>query len=642
MRGDARVSESEVVIVGAGPTGLALSLALAKFGVPSLVLDNGDGEVTVRAARSCVLRPDTASWVGALTAPHASVPAAGWTRWSTRRRRQLVQDVELTDETSPQHVEQHELERGLRAALAQERLAHVVTRSHVDIIEQDAAGVTAHTRPRGSAVPADEEGVDGDLDVAVDGGALVRAADRRDGPGGRDAGAGAGTGAGAGAGAGNRRSNRGGRGGTWWRGSYLVGCDGARSTVRKLLGVRFAGRTAVERHAVAALRAQLPWDEQALLHRELGRGSGSGRTGGAGGPQTEVTARPLPDGVWRLDWLLPPRGELVTPEALLDRVHATLGHWYEGDPGRRDAAGGPEGVDVGTYELLDTGVYTSHQRLARRWRVERTFLAGDAAHLVGALGVQSVDEGLRDAANLAWKLALAWHEANGVRGPRVDRDAIEVLLDSYESERRGAVGARLRAVDQALPLVRREGGALRSMLPGGGSRTPLELLTDGHLGRGLLGAPTAYRRSPLMPAPNAVETVQIETPPGAPVDDVPVIALDGERGRLRGQLCGSGSELLVLLVAPGTAVWDSRHWLSAGMMPELAAAVDGLPLKARLLVTEEYPGAAAHTVLVIRPDGHLVAALPGPRTAHLQACAHAVRGGTLPDRRPATYREGRR
>ncbi len=366
------MTESEVIVVGAGPTGLALSLALARFGVPSLVLDGGDGRVTARAARSCVLRPDTAAWLPAAPADgsEGGIPATSWTRWRTRRRQQLVQEVELTEETSPVHLEQHALERGLRAALAREKLARVVTGSHLDIIEQDAAGVTAHTRPRGSS-----SGVAG----------------------------------------------RG--GGTWWRGSYLVGCDGARSTVRKLLGVPFTGRTAVERHAVAALRTQLPWESEALLDRDLG------------GKHREVTARPLPDGVWRLDWLLPPRGELVTPEALLDRVHTTLAQW-SGGSGRNSGTAEP-----GPYELLDTGVHTAHQRLARRWRVGRSFLAGDAAHLVGALGVQSVDEGLRDAANLAWKLAMAWHDVGGIRGPRVDRDALEALLDSYETERRGAVGA---------------------------------------------------------------------------------------------------------------------------------------------------------------------------------------------------------
>ncbi|MGH3313913.1 MAG: FAD-dependent monooxygenase [Streptomyces sp.] len=560
------MSESDVIIVGAGPSGLALSLSLARYGVPSLVLDSGDGHVAPRAARSCLLRPDTAAWLQ--TSPEPGIPATRWTRWRTQRRRQLVQDVELSEETSPVHLEQHALERGLRAALAREKLARVVTGSHLDILEQDAAGVTAHTRPRGSSGVAGREG------------------------------------------------------GTWWRGSYLVGCDGARSTVRKLLGVRFTGRTAVERHAVAALRTRLPWEDQALLHRD------------PDGTPGEVTARPLPGGVWRLDWLLPPRGELVTPEALLDRVGTTLAQWYD--------TGHGEHATPGPYELLDTGVHTAHQRLAQRWRVDRAFLAGDAAHLVGALGVQSVDEGLRDVANLAWKLALAWHEAGGARGRRVDRDATETLLDSYETERRGAVGARLRAVDQALPLVRRAGGGLRTMLPGGGARTPLELLTDGHLGRGPLGAPAAYRRSPLAPARNAVDTVLVDTAPGAPVHDVPVIALTGERGRLRGRLGGRGGELLVLLVAPGTGVWDSRHWLSAGMMPELVAAVEALPLHAELLVAEDYPGAAAHTVLVIRPDGHLVAALPGPRTAQLRACVDALRGGTLPDRTPASRETPRR
>ena len=95
------------------------------------------------------------------------------------------------------------------------------------------------------------------------------------------------------------------------------------------------------------------------------------------------------------------------------------------------------------YELLDTGVHTVHHRLARRWRVGRAFLAGDAAHLLGALGTQGLDEGLRDADNLAWKLALAWHHG-----------ASDALLDSYQAERRTAVAARLRAADQALPLVR--------------------------------------------------------------------------------------------------------------------------------------------------------------------------------------------
>ncbi|MBU7600276.1 FAD-dependent monooxygenase [Streptomyces sp. P38-E01] len=492
-----------VIIVGAGPVGLALALSLARHEVPTVVLDAGDGRITPRPARSCVLRPDTAALVQRLIAPEP-LPGARWMVWRTLRRGQVLEQRDFTPADAPLHVPEHTLRKAFRAAAGRTGLVRIVDHSKVVELEAYEDGVRARTK-----------GEQGEV----------------------------------------------------WRGSHLVGCDGIRSTVRKLLGTRFPGRTAVERHAVAALRVALPWPEEALLHREM--------PGGKGG---EVCARALPSGVWRLDWLLPARGELVTPDALLERIQETLAAWT----GEQDPA----------YELLDTGVHTAHQRLARQWRRGRVLLAGDAAHLLGALGTQAVDEGLRDVDNLAWKLALHRLGAGD-----------EGLLDSYEQERRGAVVARLRAVDQALPLVR-NAGALRTLLPGG-ARSRLTLLTDGHLGRGTLGAAPEHRGSPLTTAPLGGG---VATEPGERAEDIPLTALDGTRQALSERL---GARLLVVLVAPGTAVWDSRHWLNAGVMPELAAAVRALPAPAELFVTESYPGAAAHTVLVVRPDGYLAAALPG-------------------------------
>ncbi|KIF67543.1 monooxygenase, partial [Streptomyces sp. AcH 505] len=311
----------------------------------------------------------------------------------------------------------------------------------------------------------------------------------------------------------------------------------------------------------------------------------------------EVSARPLPDDVWRLDWLLPARGELVTPDALVARLRDTLAGWCGETP---------------PYELLDTGVYTLHHRLARRWRVGRAFLAGDAAHLLGAVGTQGLDEGLRDADNLAWKLAQAWHHG-----------ASPALLDSYQAERRTAVAGRLRAADQSLPILR-GGGGLRTYLPGAASGHDT-LLADGHLGYGPLGAPPSYPHSPLAP-PHAQGSTAVGTALGGPVADVRVTTPDGTSARLRDRL-GRG-QLLVVLVAPGTGVWDRRHWLTAGVMPRLAAAVTALPVRAELLVTEAYPGASAHNVLLVRPDGHLVDAFGGVRPADLYAAADAARGGS--------------
>ncbi|MCX5093361.1 FAD-dependent monooxygenase [Streptomyces sp. NBC_00365] len=597
-----------VIIVGAGPVGLTLALALARQEVPSVVLDEGPGKDEQRLARTVVLREDTAALVERLTGLPLADAGFRWAGWRSMRRKQVMreiafdprgsdtdpldfetdlrglggaahgsgsgaqafegvfgggahasasgaqrsegsarnpkgsapsqksagvgptgdaQDSEGGHAPAPLHLAQHALTGALREAISHERLIKIAVNSRLDSIEQEPSGVTVHTR---------------------------------------------------------------GPNGTWWRGSYVVGCDGPRSTVRKLQDIRFPGRTAVERHAVAALRAELPWPGQALLHR-MPPWRTSGPSGG------EVTARPLADDVWRLDWLLPPGKDLVTPDLLVARIRETLAGWNDGS--------------TPPYDLLDTGVHTVHHRLARRWRVGRVFLAGDAAHLLGALGTQGLDEGLRDADNLAWKLALAWHH-----GPH------EALLDSYQAERRAVVAARLRAADQALPLLR-SGGGLRSYVPGS-ARGHDTLLTDGHLGRGPLGAPGTYADSPLALAHTESET-PVDTAPGAPVVDVRVTAEDGSFVRLRDRL-GRGA-LLVVLIAPGTGVWARKHWVTAGIMPRLAAAVTALPHRAELLVAESYPGAAAHTVLLVRPDGHLVTALSGVRPADLYAAAEATLGG---------------
>ncbi|MEU6550888.1 FAD-dependent monooxygenase [Streptomyces sp. NPDC046915] len=541
-----------VIIVGAGPVGLTLALALARQEVPCVVLDEGPGKDEPRLARTVVLREDTAALMERLTGVPLGERGVHWAGWRSMRRKQVMREItfglpaeaakdaeatgagEVSEEgadggtgPAPLHLAQHELTGALRAAAAREPLVKVAVDSRVDAIEQERSGVAAHTR---------------------------------------------------------------GPSGTWWRGSYLVGCDGPRSTVRKLQDIRFPGRTAVERHAVAALRVELPRPGRALLHRMP-----PWRTSGPSA--AEVTARPLPDGVWRLDWLLPPGKDLVTPELLVARVRETLAGWTDGT--------------TPPYELLDTGVHTVHHRLARRWRVGRVLLAGDAAHLLGALGTQGLDEGLRDADNLAWKLARVWHH-----GPH------EPLLDSYQAERRAVIAARLRAADQALPVLR-GGGGLRAYVPGT-ARGHDALLMDAHLGRGPLGAPGTYVDSPLAP-PHIEGEITVGTPPGAQVSDVRVTAEDGTFVRLRDRL-GRGA-LLVVLIAPGTGVWDRKHWVTAGVMPRLAGAVTALPHPAELLVAESYPGAPAHSVLLVRPDGHLVTALSGVRPADLYTAAEAAVGG---------------
>ncbi|CAG6392948.1 FAD-dependent monooxygenase [Streptomyces cocklensis] len=528
-----------VIVAGAGPVGLTLALALARRDVPVILLDEAeviaDAE-GLRRSRTAVLGPAAVALVERLGFPAVRDDGATWTGWRTVRRRAEVARIDFGADDAPVHIAQHRLENGLRQALLGCGSVRIVAGCRVDALEQDARGITVHTT--GSHE-------------------------------------------------------------TWWRGSYLVGCDGPRSTVRKLLGVRFPGRTAVDRHAVAVVRADLPEPGVALLHRDP-PGAPAGQ---------EVTARPLPEGLWRLDWLLPVQARPLTPDALVERLRGTLTAWCG---------------SVVPYEVVGSADYSVHQRLARRWRSGRAFLAGDAAHLMGALGAQSVEEGLRDAENLSWKLALAWHDGGS-----------KLLLNSYEAERRGAVGARLRATDQVLPLLRASGTwqTVRQSLLSGSARGQAELLTDSHLGRGAAAVSRVYGRSPLaLPAPRSGGgksaasplVAGCDTPPGGQVADVQVTALDGTVGRLRDRL---GQGLVVVLVAPGTGVWESRHWLTAGLMPRLASAVAALPTPAELLVAETYPGATAHSVLLIRPDGHLVTAMVGCRPAELYSYADLARGG---------------
>jgi 3-(3-hydroxy-phenyl)propionate hydroxylase len=548
-----------VLVVGAGPVGLTLALVLARQGVPSVVLDEGQGGEERRPARTVVLHPDTAAQITRITGGGLDRLGLRWSGWHALRGRRTAFETGFDPAHggtgtglggAPLHLPQHALTGALRAAAVREPLVTLVPKSRLDALEQDASEVRARAR---SAT-----------------------------------------------------------GGTWWQGSHLVGCDGARSTVRKLLDIRFPGRTAVERHAVATLRVDLPRPGTGVLHRTPPWRSSVPFAG-------EVVGRPLPDGAWRLDWLMaPPRdpaADLVTADVLVALVRETLAGW--------DGAELPP-----PYELLDTGVYTVHHRLARRWRRGRAFLAGDAAHLLGSLGTQGLEEGLRDAENLAWKLAFVRR-----------RLAPEALLDTYQAERRAVVSARLRAADQSLPILR--GGGLRSYVPGT-ARAQDALLVDGHLGRGALGGPGRYGASPLLPTPTDADVV-VDTAPGELAQDVRVTAEDGSATGLWERL-GRGT-LSVVLVAPGTGVWDRRHWAGAGIMPALAEAVRTLPAPAELLVTEAYPGAPAHTVLLVRPDGRLVTALSGVRPQQLRAAAEAATGAnlTIPDPsapEPETQRAG--
>ena len=180
------------------------------------------------------------------------------------------------------------------------------------------------------------------------------------------------------------------------RARYVVGCDGANSTVRDLLGVEAFDHGFFYDWLIVDVLLDEPrvFDPINQQICDPVRPT-TAVSGGPGRRRWEVMR--LPD----------ERIEDMNEEA---KAWALLADWD---------------VHPGNARLERHAVYTFQARVAERWRVGRAFLAGDAAHLMPPFAGQGMCSGIRDAANLAWKLDLV-----------LDGRAADALLDTYDEERR--------------------------------------------------------------------------------------------------------------------------------------------------------------------------------------------------------------
>lgn len=179
---------------------------------------------------------------------------------------------------------------------------------------------------------------------------------------------------------------------------WLVGCDGGRSLVRRLLGVAFPGEAARTEWLLGEMEVTTPPDELAAVSAEVRKthkGFGIGPTGN-GLHRAVVPAASVAE-------------DRTTPPTL-DEFRTQLIAYA--------------GTDFGAHSVRWLSRFTDATRLAEQYRVGRVFLAGDAAHVHPPLGGQGLNLGIQDAFNLGWKLAAA------VRGW-----APEALLDTYFTER---------------------------------------------------------------------------------------------------------------------------------------------------------------------------------------------------------------
>lgn len=198
---------------------------------------------------------------------------------------------------------------------------------------------------------------------------------------------------------------------------YLVGADGARSTVRERLGIRMEGTSPLGHHHNVVFRTPGLAERHAL---------GPAVMYWLVNPQVPSVVAPLDQGdLWTFGCPLL-GGPDVDPVPL---IRSALGL----------------GADV-PVEVLSRDVWTAHQLVATRYREGRVFLAGDACHLHPPFGGHGMNMGIGDAVDLGWKLAAV---LEGWGGPR--------LLDSYEAERRQV---HRRVVDESVVNLSRNSGSL--------------------------------------------------------------------------------------------------------------------------------------------------------------------------------------
>jgi rifampicin monooxygenase len=235
--------------------------------------------------------------------------------------------------------------------------------------------------------------------------------------------------------------------GTRLRSRYLVGCDGGRSTVRKLLGVGFPGEPARREWLLGEVDVAVPPQEVAAVMAEVRK------------TEKRFGIGPVGEGGYRV---VVPAGGVAG-----DRTPPTLEEV-------KDQLRVVAGTDFGVHSPRWLSRFGDGTRQAERYRAGRVLLAGDAAHIHPPMGGQGLNLGIQDAFNLGWKLAAA-----------VGGWAPEELLDSYHTERHPVAADVLNSTRAQSELMSPEPGpqAVRRLLS--------ELMDFEEVNRYLIGKLTA-------------------------------------------------------------------------------------------------------------------------------------------------------
>jgi 3-(3-hydroxy-phenyl)propionate hydroxylase len=354
------------------------------------------------------------------------------------------------------------------------------------------------------------------------------------------------------------------------RADYVVACDGARSSLRQMVGAEFTGKVFEDQFLIADVRmtAKFPTERwfwfdppfhagrSALLHKQ-------------------------PDDIWRIDLQLHPDADPAVekrPENVRPRIARMLGH---------------EKFD---FEWIS--LYKFQCRRMDKFLHGRVIFAGDAAHQVSPFGARGANSGLDDAENLAWKLDRV-----------LRKNSPEALLESYHSERSAAADENIRestrSTDFMAPASRQE-ARLRAAV--------LSLARETEFGKrmingGRLSVPSTYD-SQLSTADG--EVWRGGPRPGASMPDAPIAGARGEGKFLTDAFVSAGARFTLLAFSNGAAV-DAPD----GVGVIRIGGEDGYSDLSGLVAAryDAEPG----TAYLLRPDGYIAARFRHPIRSALDA-----------------------
>ena len=359
--------------------------------------------------------------------------------------------------------------------------------------------------------------------------------------------------------------------------AYVVACDGARSTLRQMVGAEFAGQVFEDQFLIADVKmtAEFPTERwfwfdppfhagrSALLHKQ-------------------------PDDIWRIDLQLNRDADPVEekrPENVRPRIARMLGH------------------DEFEFEWIS--LYKFQCRRMNKFIHGRVIFAGDAAHQVSPFGARGANSGLEDAENLAWKLDRV-----------LKKQSPAGLLESYHIERSAAADENIcestRSTDFMAPATRQEARLRKAVLSLAKETEFGKRMVNG----GRLSVPSVYD-SPL--STNDRDEWRGGVRPGASMADAPLTTPAGEIEYLTDAFSKGGSRFTLLEFANAAAVDppDGVEVIRIGGDGGLHDSVG--------MASARYD-ACPGSVYLLRPDGYVAARFRGPRQSTIGAALARAAG----------------